>query len=115
MLFLFLATITFAQTDPPLADFDLARIERASVLIMQTTTVDGVAQITFVSSRNNRHARWIDPDQCAWHDTEHKLFRRLDLISLSVREGEPPVPSFRAFVTQPIPGWISRCCGSTPR
>jgi hypothetical protein len=43
-------TAASAQTSPPLADFDLARIERATVLIMQTQTVDGVAQITCVSS-----------------------------------------------------------------
>ncbi len=104
VLLLFLTAAAFAQTDAPIADFDVARIQRASVLVMQTTTVDGVAQITCVSS-----GTIVTPDGLILtnaHGTTRNASCPGDsiIVSLSVREGEPPVPSFRAFVTQSDPG-----------
>jgi S1-C subfamily serine protease len=101
---LFLTTIAFAQPDTPIADFDLARIQRASVLVMQTTTVDGVTQITCVSS-----GTIVTPDGLILtnaHGTTQNASCPGEsiIVSLSVRDGEPPVPSFRAFVTQADPG-----------
>lgn len=97
-----------AQTETPensfIAQFDLPRIQRATVLVMQTRTVDGITQITCVSSGTivtpdgliltNAHGTLTNPN-CPGDSI---------IIGLSVREGEPPVPSFRAVVAQSDPG-----------
>lgn len=104
LLLLLLSAVAQAQTDAPIADFDVARIQRASVLVMQTTTVDGIAQITCVSS-----GTIVTPDGLILTNA-HGTLRNAScpgdsiIVSLNVREGEPPVPSFRAFVTQSDPG-----------
>src|SRR5690606_37155514 len=103
-LFLLFAATAFAQPDTPIADFDVARIQRASVLVMQTITVDGVAQITCVSS-----GTIVTPDGLILTNAHGTVMNAncpgdSIIVSLSVREGEPPVPSFRAFVTQSDPG-----------
>jgi hypothetical protein len=71
---------------------------------MQTTTVDGIAQITCVSS-----GTIVTPDGLILtnaHGTAQNASCSGDsiIVALNVREGEPPVPSFRAVVTQSDPG-----------
>ena len=89
-----------AQTPEPLAEFDVARIQRATVLVMQTFTANGVAQITCVSS-----GTLVSPDGLILTSahgtvTNSSCPGNSLVISLNVREGEPPVPSFRAELSQ---------------
>lgn len=96
----FVAIVCLPSAQAPTAEFDVARIERATVLVMQTRIVDGVAQISCVSSGTivssdgliltNAHGT-LSNANCPGDSL---------IVSLSVRSGEPPVPSFRATVAQ---------------
>lgn len=98
---LFFVSNMFAQPTPePLADFDIARIQRATVMVMQTRTVDGVAQVTCVSSGTLVTADGLILTNA--HGTMPNSNCPGDslIVSLNVRDGSPPVPSFRAIITQ---------------
>lgn len=97
LIFCLAPALAQAQTAP---GFDLNRILRATVLVMQVRTTSNTSYVTCVSSGTivtrtgliltNAHSTIPNPD-CVG-DTL--------LIALNVREGEPPVPSYQAEVVQ---------------
>lgn len=98
VLLITLAVESAAQV--PAVSFDLARVQRATVQIMQARTTGGSTQITCVSSGSlitptgliltNAHGT-VQNESCDGN---------LLIVAISVRDGEPPVPTFRAQVIQ---------------
>lgn len=100
LLLLFVTATAASAAQAPSVSFDLARIERATVQIMQARTAGARTQITCVSSGS-----LISPTGLILtnaHGTVQNASCNGDLliVAIRVREGEPPVPTFRAQVVQ---------------
>ena len=84
--------------------FDLERIERATVFIMQATTVSNQLMITCVGS-----GTIVSRDGLILTNAHNTVTNRncpgdTLIIALSVRLDEPPVPIYRAEIIQADPG-----------
>lgn len=99
-LLLVLTLIGWSSSAQAPASVDLNRIQRATVLVMQTTTVGGIPYITCVSS-----GTFVSRDGLILTNA-HSTVPNRDcsgdalIIALSVRPDEPPVLSYQAQVIQ---------------